>query len=1474
MRIFLTFSLCLSLTWDVAANAFSSLPSTQGVSTRSTAESVYQAQAIPGAGRCFLRTLYLSPLLVPQLLAYKDSLPEQIDAFFPIKTFIVLAVVTVVAGQAIKRWEMIRSLWTRKLADAEYVRQQALRLALADTGGLAGAFNRGDVGASEDLFQNLKRIGQLAKIQDGELLRRHLLTTVSFGPSYRLAIQLMLRRWATSDRDIAHLFKLLQGHVHKDPHQMGRRATADEIIELEGKTYLRLTAAGESTETALRELRGIASGHIVHTLESLTAKTTDRRSRQLVESFVLHMRHFEPPMFSFTKPFKDVFGSVVSKPGNAIVLQRTLVYDSIAVFHETGEYLIKNGQLNLWLEGRRLIVDIAGGTVPGTFEIPLSGEALQIACINSESPHYLLRALQRQMFPKADRKLSIKIALQNMEARRSPVESPETLEHLEFDIRKAISGSRAISRLPDLRAFIQDVRAQHLVAEVAGNAANKNVARAAAPELRRLVPALLNEAREQGPASQALWQAISTIAAAQDVRYLTFFTRWLPDLVHHLEIPDFLNAISGISEAFIRDDQTNRCLHAYLRQLDGVLTNDPNHGLFLMAMLLTQMTEEGRPDQLKPITRRIKILQQAYRSDFLLGYWMVTALGEAILKHGTSEDVALFRTTFPDFALNQRQRKVGLRAPRAQDYFAPASGAPGQVSHSQFNVWLAERKRVRLFRKGSIRPEDTSVDPEPANADLVAPLADALKTLRSDELRHIDLRRIPGLETLGVIDLAAVVGVTEDGDHRGIQTFQIDAISSAKEDTPYLKPGIIAHGGRGGSLLGNHLSVYLPRPFLINNLSTPKGREAVLAAIVEEVVEQLAIRAGLDHRVAHDFLFREGLARFAPPSHRSYFNGLYEQYARDKTYGFRDANDLTSIDMCERFLHIPLRRIHPDRDESHLLEQTRNSQDNYSPLVMMVNQLLVPTSFVSRELPSHAPIVNYGFCFFQAETIQGHPIINVPIDDTTAKQVKKRVRSVVSRDLSTLEPGRAGMVTLYNMLAPLMKKSGDLRWANRDTNERFLYDLESGWTALTPGGWMALMRTPRAQSVADDAYRELTTPLLTALLSRGSLEVAEIVVFDDPNRPNNPAVILIKKGPPKFDRFDHDLIAASGSKRGRAAGAKPIDELSILQGNLFYFFFHDLEQQLATLEGWIKALTISKEAVVLRTPAAKMASQLRTVADLMPILRKTKWLRVRIERLNDICLALCKISTIFKESVHFPRRLPKSKLWRFLKNIEQAIQRAQEMAGRGAVGDQMVIFDLNSTMRQYATWISESPEFADEHIIVRAQLAEPLAPIRGIPMEICEAVHNLNKNARRVLIDRRGKRQITISTFWDKKRGRVALRIADNGPGMREADRQRLLEEGPQPPVDISERHGWGLASVKQMVEAHHGEIAFRSVPNKGTDFTLYFPPAAPPETPPKKTKAKVLTAKLMAIIGVAFLALKMLVPTAPMAFSLSQRAA
>jgi hypothetical protein len=140
------------------------------------------------------------------------------------------------------------------------------------------------------------------------------------------------------------------------------------------------------------------------------------------------------------------------------------------------------------------------------------------------------------------------------------------------------------------------------------------------------------------------------------------------------------------------------------------------------------------------------------------------------------------------------------------------------------------------------------------------------------------------------------------------------------------------------------------------------------------------------------------------------------------------------------------------------------------------------------------------------------------------------------------------------------------------------------------------------------------------------------------------------------------------------------------------------------------------------------------------------------------------------------------------------------------------------------------------------ELYEPVAEEAGVELKlgadrpvllranrelVSQALANLVDNAVKYAGDGPGKPQVTISVSEDK--GIVALRVADNGAGITEADRSRVTERF----VRLEESRskpgaGLGLSLVSAVAQLHGGALVLGDN-DPGLAATLYLPGAASP---------------------------------------------
>jgi hypothetical protein len=187
--------------------------------------------------------------------------------------------------------------------------------------------------------------------------------------------------------------------------QIGKRAHMESVSGSKARVvdsqsnlhYLALEPQGKIAVDALRsrleKMKGISEPHknlLLLFLGLLEKSPPEKR----------------PEMFTFRDFVEDLYG-FSSADQQIIALHDYLSDNLVAVFHEIGEYLVDAGGIHLSLFGNRLVIE--GPARERLGEIALGPDAMRQTSKGRNDSHYLLRALQREIFGNQDRALTDKI---------------------------------------------------------------------------------------------------------------------------------------------------------------------------------------------------------------------------------------------------------------------------------------------------------------------------------------------------------------------------------------------------------------------------------------------------------------------------------------------------------------------------------------------------------------------------------------------------------------------------------------------------------------------------------------------------------------------------------------------------------------------------------------------------------------------------------------------------------------------------------------------------------------------------------------------------------------------------------------------------------------------------------------------------------------------------------------------------------
>lgn len=152
------------------------------------------------------------------------------------------------------------------------------------------------------------------------------------------------------------------------------------------------------------------------------------------------------------------------------------------------------------------------------------------------------------------------------------------------------------------------------------------------------------------------------------------------------------------------------------------------------------------------------------------------------------------------------------------------------------------------------------------------------------------------------------------------------------------------------------------------------------------------------------------------------------------------------------------------------------------------------------------------------------------------------------------------------------------------------------------------------------------------------------------------------------------------------------------------------------------------------------------------------------------------------------------------------------------------LVDLNDVLGHARDTLE--PIAADSHMTLEVERFAKPALVRGDRDELLQVLQNLVQNALKygrpngsVRIEAKH-----IPSLSQHARGRFAISVIDDGPGISAEHLPRLTERFYRVDVDSSREKGGtglGLAIVKHILNRHRGELAIASKPKQGSTFTV-----------------------------------------------------
>lgn len=167
------------------------------------------------------------------------------------------------------------------------------------------------------------------------------------------------------------------------------------------------------------------------------------------------------------------------------------------------------------------------------------------------------------------------------------------------------------------------------------------------------------------------------------------------------------------------------------------------------------------------------------------------------------------------------------------------------------------------------------------------------------------------------------------------------------------------------------------------------------------------------------------------------------------------------------------------------------------------------------------------------------------------------------------------------------------------------------------------------------------------------------------------------------------------------------------------------------------------------------------------------------------------------------------------------VKRIRSMASRRA--PEAALLDLNEVVAEALTFVRH--DFESRSIGLVLELADAMPRVLGDRVQLQQVVVNLLINAQQAVAHGRGAGEISVTTRRADD-GSVTATVCDNGPGIPEADLERIFDSFF---TTKSDGVGIGLSICQSIVAAHGGALAAGNRPQGGATFSVTLPAAPSP---------------------------------------------
>jgi signal transduction histidine kinase len=329
---------------------------------------------------------------------------------------------------------------------------------------------------------------------------------------------------------------------------------------------------------------------------------------------------------------------------------------------------------------------------------------------------------------------------------------------------------------------------------------------------------------------------------------------------------------------------------------------------------------------------------------------------------------------------------------------------------------------------------------------------------------------------------------------------------------------------------------------------------------------------------------------------------------------------------------------------------------------------------------------------------------------------------------------------------------------------------------------------------------------------------------------NVPIVFFNAGGEPQYAGnlpFDWELETEAGRMRvhryaARLASARPENVIS--RPGIGEFYFGD-PPILGWLR-WVPYLQVGAGVLLIMIAGLVLRADMRAH-------REQLWSAMARELAHQMGTPLSSLSG-WMEVLQLPaeeRELMAStdRIGRLMQADVERLERVSRRFELVGTRQQLQLVDVRVVVDELVSYFRPRLPHLGKGIVLRSRVADDLPPVSANQVLLVWALENIVKNAIDALAGRGGRISVVALSGDDaplgsRHRGTVHIVIADNGPGIAPAVRDRIFEPGVS-----TKSAGWGVGlslSRRIIEELHQGRIIVEDRPSGGAVFDVSLPVA------------------------------------------------